>query len=282
MFAKSLADFFEEVPRRTRDFLFKLTFPPHIGFLFCNLLLEMCHKKTPLLEYRAFLNKEVSILNLLPPDLLLDETTVQVPVEKRVTIEDIVDMPTAKRSKISTTMNTIGLCKTKENILETIADWLLFFKPNFVVDASAPPLLYGAFFMLVDLIISQDYKNWYDWCIKKAPWVPIQHLEQIQQMFAGMSKFANTPALIRKVMAERLLDPAPFVHLYNAASDLARDIEVCTQLGSLGQIFAKPSSLYVTPAVAPGILPARCPMIGAMENKESENQRKKKQAQKKG
>eukprot|EP00957_Ditylum_brightwellii_P123506 9416876-Ditylum_brightwellii.AAC.1 len=30
----------------------------------------------------------------------------------------------------------------KENILETIVNWLLLFNHNFVVGASAPPLLY--------------------------------------------------------------------------------------------------------------------------------------------
>eukprot|EP00957_Ditylum_brightwellii_P170265 12961386-Ditylum_brightwellii.AAC.1 len=45
MYTESLSDFLEEVPSSTRDFLFKLIFPPHIGSLFCNLLLEMCLKK---------------------------------------------------------------------------------------------------------------------------------------------------------------------------------------------------------------------------------------------
>eukprot|EP00957_Ditylum_brightwellii_P180257 13731747-Ditylum_brightwellii.AAC.1 len=69
----------------------------------------------PLSEERAFLKKEVSILNLLPADLLLDEMTVQVSAKKTAAIKDMVDMPTAKRSKMSTSMNTIGLCKTKES-----------------------------------------------------------------------------------------------------------------------------------------------------------------------
>eukprot|EP00957_Ditylum_brightwellii_P181425 13819951-Ditylum_brightwellii.AAC.1 len=60
---------------------------------------------------------------------------------------------------MSTTMNTIGMCKTKENILETIVNWLSLLNHNFVVDALAPPLLYGAFFMLADLITSRNYKN---------------------------------------------------------------------------------------------------------------------------
>eukprot|EP00957_Ditylum_brightwellii_P062699 4758436-Ditylum_brightwellii.AAC.1 len=132
MFAKSLADFLEEVPSSTRSFLFKLTFPLHIGFLFCNLLLEMCLKKTPLSEDRAFLDKKVSILNLFPPDLLLNEMTAQVSVEKMAAIENMVDMPTAKRSKMHMSMNTIGLCKTKENVLEIIANWLLLFHHSFM------------------------------------------------------------------------------------------------------------------------------------------------------
>eukprot|EP00957_Ditylum_brightwellii_P043253 3277823-Ditylum_brightwellii.AAC.1 len=75
----------------------------------------MCLKKTPFLEDRAYLDNEVSILNLFPPDLLLDEKTAWVSVEKTAAIEDMVNMPTSKRSKMSTPMNTIGLCKTKEN-----------------------------------------------------------------------------------------------------------------------------------------------------------------------
>eukprot|EP00957_Ditylum_brightwellii_P201083 15323999-Ditylum_brightwellii.AAC.1 len=47
MFTESLSNFYEEVVHNTHDFLFKLTFPPHIGNLFCDLLLEMCLKKTP-------------------------------------------------------------------------------------------------------------------------------------------------------------------------------------------------------------------------------------------
>eukprot|EP00957_Ditylum_brightwellii_P028941 2186297-Ditylum_brightwellii.AAC.1 len=113
----------------------------------------------PLLEDRAFLDKEVSILDLLLPNLSLDETTARVSAEKTAAIEDMVDMSTAKRSKMSTSMNTIGICKTKENALETIANWLSLLNHNFVVNTAAPLLLYGAFFLLAGLITSCDYKN---------------------------------------------------------------------------------------------------------------------------
>eukprot|EP00957_Ditylum_brightwellii_P176836 13469593-Ditylum_brightwellii.AAC.1 len=113
----------------------------------------------PLSEDRAFLNKEVSILNCLPPDLSLDETTSQVSAEKTAAIEDMVDIPSAKRTKMLTTMDTVGMCKTKENFLETIAKWLLLLNHNFVFDVSAPTLLYGAFFMLANLITSCNYKT---------------------------------------------------------------------------------------------------------------------------
>eukprot|EP00957_Ditylum_brightwellii_P153516 11684233-Ditylum_brightwellii.AAC.1 len=58
-------------------------------------------------------------------------------------------------------------------------------------------------------------------------------------------------------MTGRPLDLAPFVHLYNAASDLVREIKVCVQLGSMGQIFAEPSSLYVAPNAAPDTPPTK-------------------------
>eukprot|EP00957_Ditylum_brightwellii_P006788 514995-Ditylum_brightwellii.AAC.2 len=63
-------------------------------------------------------------------------------------------------------------------------------------------------------------------------------------------------------MAGRLLDPAPFIHLYNDATDLVRGIEFCDQLGSLGQIFAEPSFLYVTLTATPDSHPAKHPKIG--------------------
>eukprot|EP00957_Ditylum_brightwellii_P148567 11312397-Ditylum_brightwellii.AAC.1 len=76
---------------------------------------------------------------------------------------------------------------------------------------------------------------------------------------SGLSKLANTPALIRQVMAGQPLDPAPFVHISNAASDLIHIIEICTQLGSLGQISAAPSVLYIKPTPKPMPAPATMP-----------------------
>eukprot|EP00957_Ditylum_brightwellii_P030042 2273910-Ditylum_brightwellii.AAC.1 len=60
-------------------------------------------------------------------------------------------------------------------------------------------------------------------------------------------------------MAGQPLDPAPFVRISNAASDLIRNIEICTQLGSLGQIFAASSVLYVKPTPKPTSMPAMMP-----------------------
>eukprot|EP00957_Ditylum_brightwellii_P172849 13158696-Ditylum_brightwellii.AAC.1 len=76
---------------------------------------------------------------------------------------------------------------------------------------------------------------------------------------SGLSKLANTPALIRQVMVGQSLDPAPFVCIFNAASDLIRNIEIRTQLGSLGQIFAASSVLYIKPALKPIPVPAMMP-----------------------
>eukprot|EP00957_Ditylum_brightwellii_P024781 1872383-Ditylum_brightwellii.AAC.2 len=60
-------------------------------------------------------------------------------------------------------------------------------------------------------------------------------------------------------MAGKPLDPAPFVHISSAASDLVCNIEICTQLGSLGQIFAAPSVLYIEPTPKPTPTPATMP-----------------------
>eukprot|EP00957_Ditylum_brightwellii_P066429 5042865-Ditylum_brightwellii.AAC.1 len=72
------------------------------------------------------------------------------------------------------------------------------------------------------------------------------------------------------------------MNLYNAASDFVRKLKVYTQLGSLGKIFTKPSSLYVAPAATPSTSPAKRPKAGATENEESENQKNKKLAQQEG
>ena len=130
---------------------------------------------------------------------------------------------------------------------------------NYSINNDTPPLLYGAFFKLANLIAEQDYKNWYGCSIQKAPWIPLQHIDQLQRIMSGLSKLANTPALIRQVMAGQPLDPAPFVRISNAASDLICNIEICTQLGSLGQIFATPSVLYIKPTPKPMPTPATAP-----------------------
>eukprot|EP00957_Ditylum_brightwellii_P127413 9716211-Ditylum_brightwellii.AAC.1 len=64
---------------------------------------------------KAFLGKESSVLNLLPPNLALEETTTWVSAEKMASIEDMLDIPSAKQSKALTSINTSGLCQTKEN-----------------------------------------------------------------------------------------------------------------------------------------------------------------------
>eukprot|EP00957_Ditylum_brightwellii_P175201 13338805-Ditylum_brightwellii.AAC.1 len=76
---------------------------------------------------------------------------------------------------------------------------------------------------------------------------------------SGLNKLANTPALIRQVMAGQSLDPAPFVRISNASSDLICDIEICTQLGSMGQIFAAPTVLCIKPTPKPMPTPATMP-----------------------
>eukprot|EP00957_Ditylum_brightwellii_P025669 1940996-Ditylum_brightwellii.AAC.1 len=89
---------------------------------------------------KAYLDKEVSMLNLLPPNLALKETTDCVSAEKTASIEDMFDMLVVKRSKASTFINTSGLCQTKENVLEHIANWLPLLSHNYNIDDTAPPL----------------------------------------------------------------------------------------------------------------------------------------------
>eukprot|EP00957_Ditylum_brightwellii_P127272 9704392-Ditylum_brightwellii.AAC.1 len=69
---------------------------------------------------------------------------------------------------------------------------------NYSIDNAAPPLLYGAFFNLADLIAEKDYKNWYGYSIQNASWIPLQHIDQLQRIMSGLSKLANTPALIQQ------------------------------------------------------------------------------------
>eukprot|EP00957_Ditylum_brightwellii_P206911 15350534-Ditylum_brightwellii.AAC.1 len=131
-------------------------------------------------EDKVFLDTEVSVLNLLPPNLVLEETTAQASAEKTAIIEDMLDIPSAKQSKPFTSINTSGLCQTKENVLECITNWLLLMNHSYAIDNTAPLLLYGAFLKLADLIAEKDYKNWYSCSIRNAPWIPLQHIDQLQ------------------------------------------------------------------------------------------------------
>eukprot|EP00957_Ditylum_brightwellii_P029344 2218368-Ditylum_brightwellii.AAC.1 len=159
MFLESLSDFYKEVAVNTCNFLFKITFPLHIGNLFCNLFLEMCLKKLPISEDKAYLDREVSMLSLLPPNLALEETTAQVSAGKTASIKDILDTPVAKRSKASTSINTSRLCNSKENILECITNWLSLKNHNYTINNTVPPLLYSTLFKLADLMADKEYKT---------------------------------------------------------------------------------------------------------------------------
>eukprot|EP00957_Ditylum_brightwellii_P139730 10648284-Ditylum_brightwellii.AAC.1 len=104
-------------------------------------------------EDKAFLDKEASVLNLLPPNLALEETTASVSAEKTASIDDMLDIPSAKWSKVLTFINTSGLCQTKENVLGCIANWLSLMNHNYSIDYTAPPLLYGAFLNSLILLL---------------------------------------------------------------------------------------------------------------------------------
>eukprot|EP00957_Ditylum_brightwellii_P179613 13681998-Ditylum_brightwellii.AAC.1 len=61
----------------------------------------------------------------------------------------MLDIPYAKRSKASTSINTSGLYQTKENVLKGIANWLSLMNHNYAIDNATPPLLYDAFLNLL-------------------------------------------------------------------------------------------------------------------------------------
>eukprot|EP00957_Ditylum_brightwellii_P088271 6724825-Ditylum_brightwellii.AAC.1 len=67
-------------------------------------------------------------------------------------IKDMLDIPVAKRSKASTFINTLGLCKLRENVLECISNWLSLMNDNFNINNAIPPLLYCTFFKLANLM----------------------------------------------------------------------------------------------------------------------------------
>eukprot|EP00957_Ditylum_brightwellii_P146086 11123511-Ditylum_brightwellii.AAC.1 len=103
---------------------------------------------------------------------------------------------------------------------------------------------------------------------------------------SGLSKLANTPALIQQVMVGQPLDPAPFMRISNVASGLICNIESCTQLGSLGQIFAAPSVLYIKPAPKPmptqATMPKKHPRPFLTQNDDTELAKKRRKAEKEG
>eukprot|EP00957_Ditylum_brightwellii_P102156 7787306-Ditylum_brightwellii.AAC.1 len=140
-------------------------------------------------------------------------------------------------TKASTSINNSGLCKSKENVPECIANWLSLMNHNYNIDDNAPPLLSGTFFKLANLITGKEYK------------------------FCGSC-------------------------LDSATVDVICNIEICTQLGSLGQIFAEPSLLYekLTPKPdhMPTITPIKHPKLSPDKSEDSELVKKQRKARKEG
>eukprot|EP00957_Ditylum_brightwellii_P133153 10152305-Ditylum_brightwellii.AAC.1 len=94
----------------------------------------------PMSKDKAFLDKEVSVLNLFPPNLALEETAAWVSAENTASIEDISDIPSTKQSKALTLINFSGLCQAKENVFKCIANWLLLMNHNYSINNAMRPL----------------------------------------------------------------------------------------------------------------------------------------------
>eukprot|EP00957_Ditylum_brightwellii_P120672 9204353-Ditylum_brightwellii.AAC.2 len=62
---------------------------------------------------------------------------------------------------------------------------------------------------------------------------------------SALANLATTPSLIRAMLDGKDLDPKPFIRIQYAAAKLICNIEVCMQNGTLGQIFSRPTTLYV-------------------------------------
>eukprot|EP00957_Ditylum_brightwellii_P086091 6550459-Ditylum_brightwellii.AAC.1 len=138
----------------------------------------------------------------------------------------MLDIPSAKWSKASTSINTSGIRQTKENVLKCIANWFSLMNHNYAIDNAAPPLLYGAF---LNLLISLLRK--------------ITRIDHVRPQQVGQH-----PCLDQTSYGGPTSGPFPFCEHFQCSIRLICDIEICAQLGSLGQIFAAPSVLYIKPA----------------------------------
>eukprot|EP00957_Ditylum_brightwellii_P111294 8487250-Ditylum_brightwellii.AAC.1 len=146
-------------------------------------------------------------------------------------------------------MNTISLCKTKENVLETIANWIFLLNHNIAVEEAAPPLLHSAFLCLQISSHPKTTKTGVAGLLKSTLYsAPIFGTDAALPHRDKQACKHVSPDL--KINDRKIFGSCPFLCLYNNAFDLVRDIEVCTQLGSFGQTFAEPSFLYVAPAAA--------------------------------
>eukprot|EP00957_Ditylum_brightwellii_P200848 15309719-Ditylum_brightwellii.AAC.1 len=116
-------------------------------------------------------------------------------------IEDMLEVTDSKHSKVTTMVNSKDAWDSKEHV-------------------NNPPLLYAILNRTADLIAEKDYKSWYNKAIKTTPWIPLQHLDQLQHPMLALAKLATTPSLIRTVLDGKDLDPKPFIRIQNAAAEL--------------------------------------------------------------
>eukprot|EP00957_Ditylum_brightwellii_P200321 15271975-Ditylum_brightwellii.AAC.2 len=106
---------------------------------------------------------------------------------------------------------------------------------------------------MANLSTSRNYKTWYGCSMTMALWIPLEHLEQMQQFIAGMTK------LCQHVILEQ-------------AGNSRNTIRSCPLYAA---IFTKLSSLYIKLAAMPIATPNKHPRSGLTKSKDTKSQRKK-------
>ena len=220
----------------TRDYLLRCTSKMPWNQATVTLWLQTMFHTTPFDDNKASLKSKISFETFLPlpaestsPELqkyLLDNLTEQMQV--------IVGESNENKQKLRLTTFQGGVRETVQDILIAIAN--LESRLSFLVDYSdttAPkPLLVDWLLQLAHLYSSPEFKEFWSKYIGTHPWIPYTMSNQLQVLFALMTKTASN---IKNLHLVRQGKPIPLTALQlpiKAFAQLVNDIQtVCAGTG---------------------------------------------------
>lgn len=174
-YRKSLV-IFADSAARTRDYLKRMIFMPHLTTVVITLMMMMNYKDTPLDEDLPGLKKVLSVLNSLVADESDSKYVKQASAQATVDLEETLGQSEVKRQRMFTKGFVDGCRDSKEAVLTLITNMTCKLEQHFNFDPDQPrmvPTVVSMLITLADKMMTPEARKWHNKLFECTLWIPI-------------------------------------------------------------------------------------------------------------